>query len=144
MTDSTNPTIKQRIAVYGLAVRGGEILLVRASERSNVPGVWFLPGGGVEPGENPEDALLREVGEEAGYTCAIGAVERVMSDVADVGRPTVERIHSIRLIYRITLLDPVVRLESAGSSDGFEWVGLNAASERPLARFVDELLHSDP
>ena len=34
-------------------------------EKTHEPG-WFLPGGGVDPGEHPEDTLVREVAEETG------------------------------------------------------------------------------
>lgn len=51
--------------VYALAFTpGGQMLLVR--ERSN-PDYW-LPGGGIEPGESPEAALARELVEEAAAT----------------------------------------------------------------------------
>ena len=40
-----------------------EILLIK---RRDVP-VWVLPGGGIDLGEKPEDAALREVEEETGY-----------------------------------------------------------------------------
>jgi 8-oxo-dGTP pyrophosphatase MutT (NUDIX family) len=40
----------------------GRILL---QSKNHEPG-WFLPGGAIEPGEHPEDALVREVAEETG------------------------------------------------------------------------------
>ncbi|MEL7431191.1 MAG: NUDIX hydrolase [Chlamydiota bacterium] len=40
------------------------ILLIK---RRDVP-VWVLPGGGIEPGESPENACIREAYEETGYT----------------------------------------------------------------------------
>lgn len=40
-----------------------QVLLI---QRKDVP-VWILPGGGVEPHETCEDALLREITEETGY-----------------------------------------------------------------------------
>lgn len=36
-------------------------------QRRDVP-VWVLPGGGIEPGEPPEEAILREMEEETGFT----------------------------------------------------------------------------
>lgn len=44
-----------------------QVLLVK---RSDVP-VWVLPGGGIEPNEKPEEALIREIQEETGYKVKI-------------------------------------------------------------------------
>lgn len=44
-----------------------EVLLVK---RKDVP-VWVLPGGGIEAGETPENALIREVAEETGFQVEI-------------------------------------------------------------------------
>jgi 8-oxo-dGTP diphosphatase len=45
----------------------GEILLVRRADN----GAWSLPSGTVEPGEQPADAVLREIDEETGVTAVI-------------------------------------------------------------------------
>ncbi len=39
---------------------------VLAGERSDRPGAWQLPQGGIDPGEEPEEALMRELQEEIG------------------------------------------------------------------------------
>ncbi|MHA3704777.1 NUDIX domain-containing protein [Jatrophihabitans sp. YIM 134969] len=55
--------------VCGALVRGDEVLLVhRHPDRRHFPGVWDLPGGHVEPGEEPVAALRRELREELGVT----------------------------------------------------------------------------
>ena len=50
-----------------MVVKDNKILLFKRSEtdESN-PGKWAMIGGGVDPGETPEQALTREVKEEAG------------------------------------------------------------------------------
>ncbi len=50
----------------------GDVLLLR---HSYGPQVWALPGGGMKPGEDPEDCARREVREELGLT--LGKVESV-------------------------------------------------------------------
>ncbi len=46
----------------------GQLLLIRASDPADraKPSWWELPGGGIEPGESPQDAIVRELREEAG------------------------------------------------------------------------------
>lgn len=51
----------KRPGAYALIMRAGKVLIV--DENSG----WFLPGGGLEPGETPVQALHREMLEETGY-----------------------------------------------------------------------------
>ncbi|MDP9336579.1 MAG: NUDIX domain-containing protein, partial [Actinomycetota bacterium] len=56
----SEPDRIQRVAAYNLCVDSDDrLLLVRLSERTEAPGSWTLPGGGVEFGEHPEAAALR-------------------------------------------------------------------------------------
>jgi len=50
----------------------GRILLIRAADPADAskPPWWELPGGGIDPGESPEAACLRELREEAGMATA--------------------------------------------------------------------------
>lgn len=53
--------------VTGALIQNERLLLCRRSAgRVSYPGVWDLPGGHVEPGEAPLDALVRELTEELG------------------------------------------------------------------------------
>ncbi|MEU3510310.1 (deoxy)nucleoside triphosphate pyrophosphohydrolase [Streptomyces longwoodensis] len=57
----------ERIVVVGAALfDGGRLLAARRSAPPDLAGRWELPGGKVEPGERPEDALVRELREELG------------------------------------------------------------------------------
>ena len=72
---------RQRVAAYGLARRANEVLLVRASPSTGVPGTWWLPGGGLRFGESPGKCLVREFMEETGLRVDVGGVVDVVSDV---------------------------------------------------------------
>lgn len=55
------------------------ILLI---QRRDVP-VWVLPGGGIDPGEAPESAVVREILEETGFTVKVG---RLVGDYFPINR----------------------------------------------------------
>jgi 8-oxo-dGTP diphosphatase len=50
------------------------LLSGRRTEPPELAGGWELPGGKVEPGEDPRDALLREIREELGVEIELGAL----------------------------------------------------------------------
>ncbi|GAB2469967.1 NUDIX domain-containing protein [Xylanimonas ulmi] len=130
----------QRVAAYGVAVRQGSVLLTRASGRSSTPGLWCLPGGGVEHGEDPRDTVRREVAEETGLRVAVGMDPWVLSDVVDLpGEGT--RLHTVRVVYPVTVIGGDVRDEEAGSTDHAEWTPLDQALTRdPMAPFTTRMV----
>ena len=63
--------MRQRTIVCPLIQNDGAYLLCKmADDRGVFPGQWALSGGGVEPGEQIEEALRREIREELGRTAA--------------------------------------------------------------------------
>jgi 8-oxo-dGTP diphosphatase len=69
----------QRVAAYALILRDDRILLTRLASRISADEKWHLPGGGVDHGENPRDALIREIREETGLEADVGDTARVYS-----------------------------------------------------------------
>ena len=124
----------QRLGAYGLHVNDGAILLVRASAVTEVQGRWFLPGGGVDHGEHPEEALVREITEETGLTAVVGRQLGVLSDVRT--RRDGDKVHSVRLIYAVASVSGSLIHETAGSSDMAAFIPLDQARTLPLAHYV--------
>ena len=59
--------VKEREAVRAvLLTPEGRVLLMQFVDPENSETFWLTPGGGIDPGETPEEALRREVEEETG------------------------------------------------------------------------------
>ena len=57
---------ERRLVVGAAIVRRGTLLAARRTAPAEAAGRWELPGGKVEPGEDPAAALVREIREELG------------------------------------------------------------------------------
>ena len=62
------PDAFHRVVIKGLYVKEGKLLVCHDFFLSDLPPVWELPGGGLDFGESPQQALTREVKEEMGLT----------------------------------------------------------------------------
>lgn len=114
-----------RVAAYAVIERRGKILLTHW-RRGHLHG-WTLPGGGLEAGEDPKDAVVREVLEETGLNARVGKLLGVDSRVMvreEVPEGTDPEMHTIRIVYRATVQDGPLQNEVDGSSDEARWVSL--------------------
>jgi ADP-ribose pyrophosphatase YjhB (NUDIX family) len=122
------PVPALRVAAYAVVAVDGHVLLTQMSENTPIPGQWVLPGGGLDHGEAPIDAVVREVHEETGH---------VLRDVrlADVGshrftgraprgrREDFQSKHKVNTAGVEQVLEPVV-LDVGGSTSRAAWVAL--------------------
>ncbi len=121
----------QRVSTYGLARDGDSVLMVRiANFGGGDIGKWMLPGGGLEHGETPEQAVVREVAEETGYRVTVDRLLEVASDHRTLDNGT--DFHGIYLIYAVTVRSGEPQAELAGSTDGVGWVDFASLPELPM------------
>ena len=85
-----------RVLVVGAAVlRGGRVLAARRTTPPGTAGRWEFPGGKVEPGERPDDGLVRELREELDCTVA---VDGWLDAEVPIGERHVLRVALARLV----------------------------------------------
>lgn len=138
---------RQRVAAYAVILRDGAILLSRLSDRITADELWTLPGGGLDHGEDPRDAVVREVHEETGLDAVVGETARVYSaHLPGVWRDG-RRVdaHALRIVYdgwvRLDAPEPRV-VEVGGSTMAAAWHPVDAVLDGrvPVAPMVLEAL----
>lgn len=127
---------KQQTSVraYGILVHSGRVLLVRSSSPSITPPVWWLPGGGIGFAESPEETLRREFREETGLTIGDPILFDVASDVRR--RPNGDRVHTVRVLYRVSLIGGELRHERSGTTDRAQWFPLTSLDDLNVADYA--------
>ena len=126
---------RQRLAAYGvLRDESGRLLLARASPALTLRGRWFLPGGGVQHGEEPRESVRREIEEESGLDVVVGSLLDVLSDVRTI--PDGTNLHTVRLIFGVDSWEGTLRAEVDGTTDAVAWFTRDELAGLPLARYV--------
>jgi len=113
-TSANTPALRARALVVGAAIvddltRPTTLLSARRTEPAELAGGWELPGGKVEAGEEPLDALHREAREELGVGIEVG--------VHLVG-PHADGTWPLGADYRMQVWLAVVRQGGAGGAAG--------------------------
>lgn len=126
-----------RVAAYGVCVRDGQVLLARLSPSDPAePSRWTMPGGGLDHGEDPLDAVVREVEEETGFRVR---VERLLGIDSYRVSPSAagDDFHGLGIVYEVRVTGGELRHEIGGSTELAAWVDLDEVPGLDRVGLVD-------
>jgi 8-oxo-dGTP pyrophosphatase MutT (NUDIX family) len=138
------PQVRQRFAAYAVVVSSRGLLATEYSDRTAVEGRWGMPGGGIDAGEQPADAVIREVVEETAQQVVLGELASVQTShwIGRSPRATIEDFQAVRLVYRASCpepSDPRV-LDLGGTTSAARWVPLEEWATLPWTHNWRDLL----
>lgn len=151
MFASKGVQVRFRVGAYGVIVRDGQILLAHWNSRGRSG--WTLPGGGIEAGEDPHDAAVREIWEETGYHASIDQLLGVDSIIVNgrnkrrKGRPAEAPLQNVRIVYLSSVVGGELRAEENGTTDEARWFDLREVKSLQtvsLVRVAMRLYHERP
>src|SRR5919112_3308524 len=134
----------RRIAAYAVSTDAdGRVLLVRASSRSGTPGVWSLPGGAVDHGEDPNHTVVRETAAETGLSVAVTGLRDVLADMRALPHRGIT-IHTDRLLYEVSVRGGTLCDRVGQPTDLARWLTPEEAKGLPLRPFTATVLGLPP
>jgi len=129
-------------AVGAIALNEGHVLLIQRG-KPPAQGKWTLPGGVIEVGESPEEALIREIWEECQLEIRPVRVAKIVSRIVrdDAGRVL---YHYLIIDYLVECCDsrPYYELAIAPTSDAADarWVRLDELEQYQLTEGVADVI----
>jgi ADP-ribose pyrophosphatase YjhB (NUDIX family) len=139
MTEETDRHEVTRVGAYALCTDDRQrILLCRLADGIIKAGSWTLPGGGIEFGEAPTTAALRELLEETGLAGEINGLATVESFVRRGPLPGAasDDFHAIQIVYRVRITGGELRDERHGTTDAARWFARDELGDVPLVELA--------
>ncbi|MFS0866023.1 NUDIX hydrolase [Microbacterium sp. 179-B 1A2 NHS] len=126
-----------RVAAYAVITDEDRVLLAHWNDARRP--AWTMPGGGLEEGEDPRDAAVREVLEETGFHVELDGILGVDSHVI-AAKDRISgggALHALRILYRAHIVGGDLRNETDGSTDEAAWFTVRQVAGLTRVSLVD-------
>lgn len=126
--------------VGAVIVREGTVLSAQRSPSMSLAGMWEFPGGKIEHGETPEEALLREMKEELLCTIVVGEHVETTSHKYDFGTVTLSTFYGTLIEGEPTLTEhSAIRWIPIAELDSLVWAPADIPA---VVRVMSDLSHA--
>lgn len=123
------------IGVSAFIYRGNEVLVVKRSDSEETfPGLWEIPGGGLEYGESLMSALEREILEEVGLKVKVGELYYAFSYISE---RTGRQIAELHYLAEPLNNESVVTLNDTEHSE-YRWIGVDQLDQLSLSTEISK------
>ena len=133
---------KTYIGVYAIIIKNNKIALIKKAS-GGYKGKLDLPGGGIEHTETVEEALERELMEEAGVSILNKELYKVMDTNIkwEFDKDKYEDLHHIGIIYKVDIKENNLKQIPDGlDSEGADWYHLDKLSLDNLSPFAKKVV----
>ena len=120
----TKPRRILLVAACALVDADGRILLAQRPEGKSLAGLWEFPGGKVEPGETPEETLIRELDEELGIRTKVACLAPLT-----FASHTYDDFHLLMPLYICRRYEGIAH---GREGQAVKWVRANALRDYPM------------
>ncbi len=131
-----------RVGAYAVLVDDDQRILLALWNEGATP-AWTVPGGGLEEGETPEEAAVREVREETGYDVElIRLLGEIRFTVAARDRldGSGRALEGIRIVFEARIVGGELRHEVGGTTDEAAWIPIDDVPGLDRVDLVDAAL----
>ena len=129
-----------RLAAYAVCMEDGRVLLTRYVTPDRGSSWWTLPGGRVEHGEDPFDAVIREVAEETGCDAVVErllGIDSRLIPAAETDPPRPCSHQNVGVFYRVRITAGELRPEPNGDTAGSVWTPVPDVARLRRSSLVD-------
>lgn len=129
-----NTNYEFKLAAHAWIQKNGKFLVVRRSATDSfMPLTWDTPGGSLDFGEDPIDAVIRESKEEAGLDVKVNKLIYCHNQFySDTGH------HWFALVYECEIIgDQTVNIDLS-EHDEYRWVTLEELKDLPKIHFLED------